>query len=389
MRVLIVDDEASFAEPLAERLRLRGVDTVVAADADAALAELVHAPRDLIFLDVGLPGLDGVGLLPLLRERYPQCEVVMLSGAGDVRKAVQAMRYGALNWLSKPVSLEDVLAECRKATERATARLEAQRLTEAARWRMLGRVAEGVAHEVNNPLNIIVQAAGLIEDCLDTPQASGLPEIDEAREALAAISAQGLRIRELTRKLLMVGHGMDFQEAPLDGAACVRHAVEMLRKRLDDQKVQLELSVPEGDGAPRPFGSATELQQICLHLLENALDALEISGRADGRITVQALKNQDAQGRDWYELTVQDNGPGIAQEAFPHLFDPFFSTRSLQGEPKTAQKSRLLGRFAGLGLSVARSLAHARGGELTGDNASEGGARFVLRLPLAGESCER
>ena len=157
MRVLIVDDELAFAGPLAQRLGLRGMETRTAHDANEAL-NILHAwPAELVFLDVGLPGMDGVALLKIIREKHPQTDVVMLSGAADMGKAVQAMRRGAFNWLSKPVDIEQVLEECRKARERAAVRQEAARLAEAARWRSLGRVAEGVAHEVNNPLNIVVQ----------------------------------------------------------------------------------------------------------------------------------------------------------------------------------------------------------------------------------------
>ena len=166
MRVLIVDDEAAFAESLAQRLCLRGMEAAVAGDATQALAMLAD-PWDIIFLDVCLPGMDGVSLLKVIRERCADVDVVMLSGATEMNKAVQAMRRGARNWLSKPVALEAVLEECRKARERAEARRRAARLTEEARWRSLGRIAEGVAHEVNNPLNIIVQAAGMVSDCLE------------------------------------------------------------------------------------------------------------------------------------------------------------------------------------------------------------------------------
>lgn len=118
MRVLLVDDEAVFAETLAERLGLRGITAEVAPEGETALAMLKNGDWDLIFLDVGLPGMDGVALLKILRERHPDLDVVMLSGAADIGKAVQAMRRGAVNWLSKPVSVESVLAECRKAGER-------------------------------------------------------------------------------------------------------------------------------------------------------------------------------------------------------------------------------------------------------------------------------
>ena len=305
MRVLVVDDEPAFSEPLAERLALRGYETATAQDADAALAELARGPRDLIFLDVGLPGMDGVDLLKILREHYPQTDVVMLSGAGDMGKAVQAMRRGALNWLSKPVGMDGILAECRKAAERAGARQEAARLAEAARWRSLGRVAEGVAHEVNNPLNIMVQAAGLIRDCLEEPEAEALPDIGEVREAVDTIRTQSLRVREITRKLLMVGHGLDPRVGALDAAADVAQVLRLLHERMESAHVRCDVRVPQGEGAPRPLGSAPELQQICLHLLENALDALSdtesASGAAErpgGLITLTASTRRDAQGQD-------------------------------------------------------------------------------------------
>ena len=391
MRVLVVDDEPAFSEPLAERLALRGYETATAQDADAALAELARGPRDLIFLDVGLPGMDGVDLLKILREHYPQTDVVMLSGAGDMGKAVQAMRRGALNWLSKPVGMDGILAECRKAAERAGARQEAARLAEAARWRSLGRVAEGVAHEVNNPLNIMVQAAGLIRDCLEEPEAEALPDIGEVREAVDTIRTQSLRVREITRKLLMVGHGLDPRVGALDVAADVAQVLRLLHERMESAHVRCDIVVPQGEGAPRPLGSAPELQQICLHLLDNALDALSdtepASGSAErpgGLITLAASTRRDAQGQDWYDLVVRDNGPGIASDIMPHIFEPFFSTRALQS-PVAAHASggKTLGRYVGLGLAVARSLAHARGGELTAANAADGGAEFCLSLPLA------
>ena len=391
MRVLVVDDEPAFSEPLAERLALRGYETATAQDADTALAELARGPRDLIFLDVGLPGMDGVDLLKILREHYPQTDVVMLSGAGDMSKAVQAMRRGALNWLSKPVGMDGILAECRKAAERAGARQEAARLAEAARWRSLGRVAEGVAHEVNNPLNIMVQAAGLIRDCLEVPEAEALPDIGEVREAVDTIRTQSLRVREITRKLLMVGHGLDPRVGALDVAADVAQVLRLLHERMESSHVRCDIAVPQGEGAPRPLGSAPELQQICLHLLEDALDALSdtepASGSAErpgGLITLTASTRRDAQGQDWYDLVVRDNGPGIAPDIMPHIFEPFFSTRALQS-PVAAHASggKTLGRYVGLGLAVARSLAHARGGELTAANAADGGAEFCLSLPLA------
>jgi signal transduction histidine kinase len=258
-----------------------------------------------------------------------------------------------------------------------------------------------VAHEVNNPLNIMVQAAGLIRDCLEEPEADALPDIEEVRDAVDTIRTQSLRVREITRKLLMVGHGLDPRVGALDVAAEVGQVLRLLAERMESAQVRCQVLVPQGEGAPRLLGSAPELQQICLHLLENALDALcdvdaapaESAEAADparrnGTITVTASTRRDAQGCDWYDLVVSDNGPGIAPDIMPHIFEPFFSTRALQSPVAAhAAGGKTLGRYVGLGLAVARSLAHARGGELVAANRPQGGAEFCLSLPLAEGQC--
>ena len=346
MRVLIIDDEQAFAEPLAQRLELRGIEAAVAGDAETALGMLSRQEWDLVFLDVCLPGMDGVSLLKLLQEHEPRPDVVMLSGATEMSQAVKAMRRGALNWLAKPVSLDAVLEECRKARERAESRRQARRLAEEARLRSLGRIAEGVAHEVNNPLNIIVQAAGLMGDSLDSPEAEALPEIEDLRESLKAIVTQSMRVREITRKLLMAGVGLDPRSAPMDVQAVVSRVLTLLQGRMDSLKVTCRLHFPPewGEDAPRPLGSALELEQICLHLVENALDAMPEGGTLD--IGARLLPADD-DGTTWYELSVADSGTGIADDIMPHIFEPFFTTH------------RQAGRAAGLGLSVA-TVAAAR-----------------------------
>lgn len=280
---------------------------------------------------------------------------------------------------------------------------------------------------MNNPLNIMMQAAGLIRDCLDEPEAQALADVDEMREAVNTIRAQSLRVREITRKLLMVGHGLDARTGPLDVAAVIDESLDLLRHRIEAAglRCQVDLSgayvfpgheaaaqetaapgalgeaaaeaaEEAGSAAPRPWGSAPELRQIFLHLFENALDAMPHGGL----VQVSARLRRDGQGRSWYDLLVADSGPGIEPDILPHIFEPFFSSRALQGgfgchdqyhdshtsgsamRPGTAVQSHM-GRYAGLGLAVARSLAHARGGELSAANSQQGGAVFCLSLPLA------
>lgn len=342
MRLLLVDDEPDFVDPLAERLEMRGFAVSVARNAAEALDIAGRERTPLAFLDVHLPDMDGVSLLRQLRERSPDTDVVMLSGATEVATAVKAMRRGAVNWLAKPVDLDALLEECRRAGERRAAREKEARLADAAMLHTLGRVAEGVAHEVNNPVNIMMQAAGWIGDLLEPHD---LPEAEELCKALDCIRAQSLRVREITRRLLICGKGLDPGTAPVDVAEAARQALEMLDGRLRGLHVRVETDLPPD--LPRPPGSAVELRQICVHLLENALDAMPGGGllRVSGRVVTPE------NGGPWYELTVADTGEGIADDVLPHIFEPFFTTRQV-------------GKGTGLGLAVCRSLVQRRNGRI-------------------------
>ena len=206
-------------------------------------------------------------------------------------------------------------------------------------------------------------------DSLDSPEAEALPDIEDLRESLKAIVTQSMRVREITRKLLMAGVGLDPRSAPMDVQAVVSRVLTLLQGRMDSLKVTCRLHFPPewGEDAPRPLGSALELEQICLHLVENALDAMPEGGTLD--IGARLLPADD-DGTTWYELSVADSGTGIADDIMPHIFEPFFTTH------------RQAGRAAGLGLSVCTGLAHGRGGQITAANRPEGGALFRLLLPL-------
>ena len=279
MRALLVDDERSFADALAERLQLRGFDVHVAYDAESALGLLAGGAFDAAILDVGLPGMNGLDLLQQLKRLYPLTEVLMLTGHADVQSAVEGMKRGAANWLLKPADIEDLTAELHQAHTRRRLREEEQRMAETAKLASLGRLAEGVAHEINNPVGIMHNAAGWIEDLLDDPAIAHTQQAPELRRTLDTIRRQGHRVREITRKLLFFGKGLDPRPQPVDVAALMEQALSLLSDRIDRLGVTVHKHLPAatpGEGnLPTLLAPPVELRQACIHLLENALDAME------------------------------------------------------------------------------------------------------------------
>ncbi|WP_353118490.1 response regulator [Nitratidesulfovibrio sp.] len=398
MRALLVDDETAFAELLAERLRARGIAVRTAYDAESALALLDAGEEfDVAVLDVCLPGASGIDLLRRMKARLPLVEALMLTGSSDVRSAVEGMRHGAFNYLLKPADIDDLVRELRAAHERKLRQEENARMIEAGKLASIGRLAEGVAHEINNPVNIMTNAAGWIEDLLDEPDLASSPHAAEMRRSVVKIKAQSRRVREITRKLLFFGKGLDPRPGPVRVADLLGEALRLLADRAADLGVAVRLNAPPD--TPLLVAPPVELRQVFVHVAENALDAVEYAHppaeRRELAVTVRVERPLAQSGGAAGEpplpedaaspapssasggemcIAFHDTGHGIASEVLPHVFEPFFSTRPV-------------GRGMGLGLSVAVGVITSLGGFIDIDS-RPGETTVTLRLPLPETSGE-
>ncbi len=114
-RVLLVDDEKDFVETLAERMRARGLEVDTAYDGHQALDTVRGARYDAIVLDLAMPGMDGIETLRQLRQLDPDAQIILLTGQGTVRSAVEATQLGALDFLEKPTDIETLTERIREA----------------------------------------------------------------------------------------------------------------------------------------------------------------------------------------------------------------------------------------------------------------------------------
>lgn len=390
MRALLVDDETAFAELLAERLRARGIAVRTAYDAESALALLDAGEEfDVAVLDVCLPGASGIDLLRRMKARLPLVEALMLTGSSDVRNAVEGMRHGAFNYLLKPANIDDLVRELRSAHERKLRQEENARMIEAGKLASIGRLAEGVAHEINNPVNIMTNAAGWIEDLLDEPDLASSPHAAEMRRSVVKIKAQSRRVREITRKLLFFGKGLDPRPGPVRVADLLGEALRLLADRAADLGVTVQLDVPPD--TPLLVAPPVELRQVFVHVAENALDAVEYAQstvterRLAVTVRVEFPLSADSPAPEGTApastpapaspapggemcISFRDTGHGIPSEVLPYVFEPFFSTRPV-------------GRGMGLGLSVAVGVITSLGGFIDIDS-QPGDTTVTLRLPL-------
>ncbi len=235
--------------------------------------------------------------------------------------------------------------------ERETLR---SRLADAERIESLGKLVSGVAHELNNPLAAILN---FTEDLL-ADQRTG-----DERMALEVIQAQALRSRTIVRDLLtFVRKGDRRTRKPDTPGPILETLVRAVRPGLATQGVSFAATIEDPE-TPLLLDRAG-FEQVVTNLLTNAAQ----SAGAGGAVRLAArLEN------DFYEVVVEDNGAGIADENFSRIFEPFFTTKTT-------------GQGVGLGLSVSLGIMQAHDGELVAENrgaSAGGGARFTMRLPLS------
>jgi two-component system, NtrC family, sensor kinase len=217
----------------------------------------------------------------------------------------------------------------------------------------VGRLAAGIAHEVGNPLGAVAGYAELARGRLP-------PGADpQVREALERIAAAADRIDRIVRDLLDFARPSPLEVRPLAVEGAVEAAVRLASVQGRFREVQVVRDLPAD--LPPVLGDERHLSQVVLNLLLNAGDATQ--GR--GRVEVRARR----QG-DHVHLSVSDDGPGIAPDDLPRVFDPFFSTK----EP---------GQGSGLGLAICHSIVESMGGSIDAASPPGGGATFVVRLRAA------
>jgi signal transduction histidine kinase len=221
----------------------------------------------------------------------------------------------------------------------------------------IGRLAAGVAHEINNPLAIINEKAGLIKDIF---QFSETYSKDEKLIGLVdAIHASVARCGAITKQLLSFARHMDFSFQPVDLEKILREVIGFLEKEAEYRNIKISVNV--SDNIPQFESDRGKLQQIFLNLLNNAFAALSDGGNLD----ISAILLRD----DRIRITVEDNGCGIPEKDLKKIFEPFFSTRTSVGG-------------TGLGLSITYSLIQEIGGTVDVSSKVNVGTRFIITLPL-------
>ncbi|NKI69382.1 GHKL domain-containing protein [Collimonas pratensis] len=227
------------------------------------------------------------------------------------------------------------------------------KLIQAGKLAMLGQMAAGIAHELNQPLAAIRAFADNAITFLSREQR------DKAVENLGHISNASARMGKIVGQLNGFSRKSHEAVAVIDLSKSIEAAALLLSNEFQTHGASLRIDIRE---EAQVVGDSVRTEQVLINLLRNALDAVDNAGQKNVSLELERDAGDAV-------IRIRDSGPGIPAQVALHLFEPFFTTKPS-------------GKGLGLGLAISSSIVQAMNGRLTANNHSEGGAEFVLRIPL-------
>jgi signal transduction histidine kinase len=404
---LVVDDDPVIRRTISRYLSKEGHAVTEAGDGLEGLKRYSANKPGLVLLDLSMPRMGGMEVLARIAADDPDLPVVVISGAGGLDDALKALRSGAWDYLTKPLTDMGVLGhtvakvlerarllrenrkhqlfleqEVRRRTlelERANKELvSAQQhlwvqLEQAQRMESLGMLAGGIAHDFNNILASILFSAEMVLETQpeDTPQREDL-------ERIVRVSERG---KSLVGRILSYTRAASRRRGRFPVAPAVEETVQFFKPLLPST---IELSIEIDPQAGTVEGDPTQVQQMVMNLVTNAVHALRQTNAPKLCLSVRNVPGPSrrqggrgaGKGGERIEISVRDNGQGIRPEDLERIFVPRFTTK---GDTEGS----------GLGLYVVRELVAEHKGEIVVESEPGKGTMFTISLPVLGAQLKR
>jgi len=236
-------------------------------------------------------------------------------------------------------------------------------LVQVDRLAEIGRLAAGVAHEINNPVAVIKEASGWAGQVIADAKGLSREDRHELEGVVAEIGNQTKRCRNITHRLLNFVRDSAPAKAEVDVHELIRETISFLKPELKHTTIEVDLNLE--DGSLNLNSDRRLLEQVFVNFITNAIHAVLETGQAGGRIEIFTVKTNSH-----VEISVKDNGVGIPEEEQKKVFTLFYTTKPV-------------GQGTGLGLPICRNIVHNLGGEITFDSKVGVGSTFKVRIPIS------
>ena len=369
-KIILIDDEELLRQRLAKLFTLDGYEVIQAENGTEGLKLFEQVSPAAVVSDVKMPGMDGIEVLQKIKEKSPSTPVILVTGHGDMELAIKALRMGAFDYITKPIEYEELAISVKRALDAQANENERKQLQQqvfqSAKLASVGTLAAGIAHELNNPLAVVVAYAEQLVDMLKNPEDA--KNTEEMIAHLGMISKSSIRMQTIVKHMLTFSRkseSSDWRELNVNDG--IKSSYLFLQRSFEKLGVTVAFSL--ADVLPPIWGDMGQLESVFTNLMGNSRDAFEsLKDKREMRVSVASVLKQDAQGGS-VVIVYEDNAGGMSAETTQKMFDPFFTTKDV-------------GKGTGLGMSVTLGIVEAHKGTITVTSELGMGTQFTLTFPV-------
>jgi len=353
-KILVVDDNLEFVDMVRRLLESRDFRVSIATNGKAAVEKVLSDKPELVLLDLHLPDIPGEVLLNRIKEINKDVAIVVVTGFGGEQVAVDLMRMGAVDFLSKPIENEVLLGAIKNALEIRDAQTEGRH---HEKYPSLDRFFPFLAHEVRNPLHAISGALAIIQRRSDSKD-------ELLSQSIKIINEEVQHLNEFVQECLNFvrpPNAVRFVEVEINEVTSV--AINVVSHMYESESKKIRIVKDLEPDLPKIYANYEEMKQAFLNIVKNAFEAMP----EGGVLTIQARRQLDSPRH--IELVFIDTGVGIKQENLKSLFNPFFTTKL---------------RGTGLGLAIChRIIAERHHGKIRVESEEDKGTAVKIELPVS------
>ena len=352
-KILVVDDNIEFVDFIRRFLEDKDFQVSVALDGKTAIEKAVSDVPELVLLDLKLPDIPGEEVLKRVKEIEKDIAIVVITGYGGEQVAVDMMRKGAIDFLSKPIDHEVLLSSVKNALEIRDAHIEDRRFD---RYPSLERFFPFLAHEIRNPLHAISGALAIIQRRSDLKD-------ELLGQSIRIINEEVKHLNEFVQECLSFVRPPNivrFIEVEINEVISV--VMNIISHMFESESKKIRMVTDMDPHLPKVYANYEEIKQAFLNIVKNAFEAMP----EGGQLTITTCCKSDSP--KYIEVTFTDTGIGIKKENVSNLFNPFFTTKL---------------RGSGLGLAICRRIISERHrGKIYIESDENKGATVKVELPI-------
>jgi signal transduction histidine kinase len=353
-KILVVDDNIEFAKTVARNLEKEGFQISLASDGNAAILAASNESPDLVLLDLKLPDIPGVELLRIMKSINEDVAVIIITAYGGERVAIDLMKAGAIDFLSKPFNFEDLLSAINNAFKISDAQKEDKK---HERYPHLEKFFPFLAHEIRNPLHAISGALAIIQRRSDLKD-------EILGQSVKVIQEEVQHLNEFVQECLdFVRPPSESRFVEIDINEVVSFIVNTMPHRFEELSQKIQVTTDLAPQLPKFFGNYEEIKQALLNIVRNGLEAMDDGGEFIIRTAFQLDPKPG-----WVRVTLVDHGLGMKEENLQLLFHPFYTTKP---------------RGTGLGLAICkRVIVERHHGKIQIESLEGKGTTVTVELPI-------